>query len=308
MSSEDVKLSLDSAVINGSTSADACCDPETTTTKAQTNTVSSKSAPRTPVELIGSWSMFENWNGPGDTFTKLLLEAWGTAVLTGTIILSVQTAPSFTPAAVALLLLGLIYALGPKTAAVFNPAVSIGLGVFAPTSCFTSPILPARLIFPYITSQIIGALLGGIGSMAVNASTHVGFVPLLPSIEGRDVLGVILVEAFWTHALVFVILCVATTCDGRKSPTYGIAIAATVATGILVSGPVSGAVFNPAVAVGLFLHDMIFEPSWALLWQTLILIGAQIAGAVLAGGLFVTTFHELYRFKGSRHDDYNHCD
>ncbi|MEM8934258.1 MAG: aquaporin, partial [Acidobacteriota bacterium] len=57
---------------------------------------------------------------------------------------------------------------------------------------------------------------------------------------------------------------------------YGLAIGCTVAAAILTVGPISGAVLNPAVALGLAVADL---AAWSSLGSY---AATQVAGALLA--------------------------
>ena len=64
---------------------------------------------------------------------------------------------------------------------------------------------------------------------------------------------------------------------------FGLAIGLVVLAGALSVGPISGAVFNPAVALGI--TAMQASPWGLLLWY----FASQIAGAVVAAGVFEMT-------------------
>ncbi|MEZ6127041.1 MAG: aquaporin, partial [Planctomycetaceae bacterium] len=63
---------------------------------------------------------------------------------------------------------------------------------------------------------------------------------------------------------------------------YGVAIAFTVVAMAYAVGGVSGAVFNPAVAVGITLMGL---STWAGIWMYMV---ADIAGAIVAAFVFRT--------------------
>ena len=58
-------------------------------------------------------------------------------------------------------------------------------------------------------------------------------------------------EFLFTFALCYVVLNVATSKNTAGNSNYGLAIGFTVMAGAFAVGPISGGVFNPAVAVGI---------------------------------------------------------
>jgi aquaporin Z len=65
------------------------------------------------------------------------------------------------------------------------------------------------------------------------------------------------VEVLFTMLLVLVVLNVATAKATAGNQYFGLAIGFTVMAGAFAVGPISGAAFNPAVAIGLILMDAI---------------------------------------------------
>jgi aquaporin Z len=90
-------------------------------------------------------------------------------------------------------------------------------------------------------------------------------------------------EILMTSALVLVVLNVAATKETAGNSYYGLAIGFTVAAGVFVVGPISGAAFNPAVGLGATLGAALFAQSgWSDLW---IYIAGPLAGAALGAGI-----------------------
>ena len=161
-----------------------------------------------------------------------------------------------------LAVLAAIYALGPISAAHFNPAVTVA---FAATRRF-----PWRFVVPYVLSQLSGAILAA-GLCALlfgpGAGTH---VPAAPSLILRN-LGT---EASLSFLLMLVIVAVAT--DRRVSGAVpALAIGLTVVFDVLIGGPVTGGSMNPARSLGPALFAG--GPALASLW--LYVVG-PVAGAV----------------------------
>jgi len=74
---------------------------------------------------------------------------------------------------------------------------------------------------------------------------------------GDSIYPIFFSEIIFTFLLVFVILNVATHPNLKGNSFYGIAIGLTVMVGIFSVGPISGAVFNPAVSLGPSIIDAI---------------------------------------------------
>jgi len=131
--------------------------------------------------------------------------------------------------------LAMIYALGPVSAAHFNPAVTLG---FASAKRF-----PWRFVPGYIASQLAGALLAaGLAAMmfGTGRGVHIPTGTLVQNVGTEFVL---------SFFLMLVIIAVAT--DRRVSSTApAIAIGLTVVFCVLVGGPVTGGSMNPARSLG----------------------------------------------------------
>ena len=169
------------------------------------------------------------------------------------------------PLAVGSVLTVMVFAGGHVSGAHYNPAVT--LGVWIRGRC------PAGDVVPYWLSQIVGAVLAAIvvdflrGNAPVSAIT----VKVGPAL---------LAEFLFTFALVYVVLNVATAKGTSGNSFYGLAIGFTVMAGAFAVGGVSGAMFNPAVAVGVSV--MRLSP-WPNLWIYLV---AEVLGALVAGLTF----------------------
>jgi len=98
--------------------------------------------------------------------------------------------------------------------------------------------------------------------------------------SGRALVTAIIVEVLFTFFLAFVVLNVATSKDHPDNSFYGAAIGGVVLVGILLVGPLSGAAFNPAVALGVTFANL---SAWGNLWAYVV---AQVVGGLLAGVAF----------------------
>ncbi|CAN5706268.1 MIP family channel protein [soil metagenome] len=166
-----------------------------------------------------------------------------------------------------LAVLAMVYALGPISAAHFNPAVSLG---FASVGRF-----PLRSVLPYWLCQFGGAILAaGVGAILFGAG-HGAHIPTSASVVRN-----VGTELVLTFILMLVIAAVAT--DRRAGSTVpGISIGLTVVLGVLVGGPVTGGSMNPARSFGpaLFANSAARSSLWLYL-------AVPLAGAVLAAKVY----------------------
>jgi MIP family channel proteins len=166
-----------------------------------------------------------------------------------------------------LAVLAMIYALGPISAAHFNPAVTLG---FAAAGRF-----PARYVLPYWLCQMGGATLAAAAAALLFGPGHGAHVP-----ASALVLRNVGTELLLSFFLMLVIIAVAT--DRRVSSTVpALAIGLTVVFCVLVGGPVTGGSMNPARSFG----PALFAGGSALsnLW---LYLAVPPIGAVLAARIY----------------------
>ncbi len=87
----------------------------------------------------------------------------------------------------------------------------------------------------------------------------------------------LLVEFLFTLALVTVVLNTTTSKQTEGNSYYGLAIGSTVMVGAFAGGPISGGVFNPAVAFGISTMGL---SGWGNLW--IYLVATLLGGAAAA--------------------------
>ena len=201
---------------------------------------------------------------------KYFAESIGTFALvfcgTGAIIINQESSGVVTHPGIActfgLIVMVMIYALGPISGAHLNPAVTIGFTV--------AKRFPAKQIFPYVLSQAVGALLASLilrqlfGNNELLGST-------IPS--GSDLQSFIL-EIILTFFLMLVIIHVATG-SKEQGMFAGLAIGATVLLEAMFAGPICGASMNPIRSIAPALVSGHFEHLW-------VYILAPVIGAILA--------------------------
>jgi len=179
-----------------------------------------------------------------------------------------------------LAVLAMIYALGPISAAHFNPAVTLG---FASAGRF-----PWRFVVPYWLSQFVGATLAAAAGALLFGPGHGAHMPASP-----DILRNVGTEILITSSLMLVIIAVAT--DRRVSSTApAIAIGLAVVMGVLLGGPVTGGSMNPARSFGPALFAG--GPAISNLWLYLL---APPIGAVIAARFYEAIRLEPQHAKGA---------
>ena len=169
------------------------------------------------------------------------------------------------PLAIGAALMVMIFAGGHISGGHYNPAVT--LGVFLRGRC------AAKDVVPYWVAQVAAGLVAAF--VAVWLSGKSG-TPM----ELKNVPAALVAELLFTFALVYVVLNTATAKGTANNSFYGLAIGMTVMTGAFAVGGISGGAFNPAVAVGAGVMNLV---SLSQIW---IHIVADLLGGALAAAVF----------------------
>lgn len=151
---------------------------------------------------------------------------------------------AFTPLAVGIGLSALVYACGHISKAHFNPATTITYlcaGTHAP-----------RAFLPFVVIIFTAASLAAWTVHALQPQALIEVAALV-----IDWPKVIIAEALFTFALMWVILNVAIAKSTAGNQFYGISIGAIVTAGAYAVGPISFAAFNPAVTLALCINGFI---------------------------------------------------
>ncbi|HZF02540.1 MAG TPA: aquaporin [Methylomirabilota bacterium] len=168
---------------------------------------------------------------------KYLVEFIGTFFLVLAIGMAViePGAGNLAPIAIGAALMVMVYAGGHTSGAHYNPAITFA--VWLRGRCATADVLP------YVVSQILGSLA---------ASYVVLYLKDNPVVIPQEIkiVPALVAELIGTFALAFVILNVATAKATAGNSHYGLSIGLTVTAFAFAFGGISGAVFNPAVAIG----------------------------------------------------------
>ena len=161
-----------------------------------------------------------------------------------------------------LVVASVIYTFGDISGAHINPAVTIAF--------WCAKRFPGEAVFPYILSQILGAVTASLLVYALFLN-HETLGATLPS--GSQSQSFIL-ELVLTFILMLTIINVATGAK-EKSIIAGVAIGSVVGLEALFAGPISGASMNPARSIGPALLSGHLKELW-------LYILAPIIGAWLA--------------------------
>jgi aquaporin NIP len=185
---------------------------------------------------------------------------------TGAIIIDKETGGAVSHAGVAvtfgLIVMAMIYGLGEISGAHLNPAVSIAFTL--------AGRLPVRALAPYITSQIIGALLASATLRALFPANSL----LGATIPAGSALQSFVLELILTFILMLVIMG-ASTGPKEQGLFAGIAVGAVILLEAMFAGPICGASMNPARSLAPALVSGHLEYLW-------IYLTAPVAGAAAA--------------------------
>ncbi len=171
------------------------------------------------------------------------------------------------PLAVGSVLMAMVYAGGPISGGHFNPAVSTGVLVRGKLSVDDW--------VAYVVSQVLAAVLAGLLVRAIGGAEH-----------PAHVLGTgkaLVAEFIFTFALVYTVLHVATAKATEGNSYFGLAIGFIVMVGAFSVGAISGAAFNPAIALGASVSGLL---PWSHYW---IYFFADLLGGVAAAFAFLYT-------------------
>ena len=202
--------------------------------------------------------------------SSMLVEGIGTFFLVLVVGLTVIApgAGAMAPLAIGTILMVMVYAGGHLSGGHYNPAVT--LAVWLRGKC------PAKDVPSYIGAQLVGAALA---SLLVGVCKRGSVVTALQP----EVVPALLVELVFTFALAYVVLNVATAKKTAGNSYFGLAIGFTVMAGAYAGGNISGAAFNPAVAIGLTIMGL---SAVGDLW---IFLAGNLAGGALAALAFRVT-------------------
>src|SRR5438876_8849350 len=171
------------------------------------------------------------------------------------------------------------FAYGPVSGGHFNPSVTIAV--------LAAGAMRAGESAGYIVSQLVGGVLGALLLRAVlgGAATGLGTPMLAHDFAlGNTTLTVTSWAGFVIEAVLAFFLCtvvLSTAVAGRARDLAPLAIGMTLTLNIIMGGPLTGAAFNPARALGPMVATGNFNDAW--LYLVAPLVGAIVAAILYAG-------------------------
>ena len=196
---------------------------------------------------------------------KYIAEFIGTFFLVLTVGTTVLGGSALAPLAIGASLMIMVYAGGHISGGHFNPAVTLAV--------FIRGKLDAKEVFPYWIAQFLAAVAAGCAAMFIIGKGGT-------AMEIKSIPAAFLAEFLFTFALAYVVVNSATSKDTAGNSFYGLAIGFTVVVGACAVGGVSGGAFNPAVALGAGVMNLV---SISQIWLHVI---ADLAGGLVAGLAF----------------------
>jgi MIP family channel proteins len=187
----------------------------------------------------------------------------------------------------AFVLFMLIQTLAVVSGAHFNPAVTIALATIRQIRWSEA--------FVYVVLQFAGGILGALLTKALisdeGQAVHYGAVSVSARLSHHIFLGFV-TEAIGTFFLVWAIVGVAVNPGGLKE-WAGLAIGTTLGFLVMVFGPLDGAGFNPARALGPALVGHFFDGPGHFVWPF-------IVGPIVGGTLGALAFAYLFTTPGKK--------
>ncbi|CAE7608926.1 NIP4-1 [Symbiodinium sp. CCMP2592] len=199
-------------------------------------------------------------------------EFLGTFVLVFTVVCNVLAGdPNWSPTSIACSLMVMIYATGGVSGGHLNPAVTFAVTLV--TNDWSGKFLG------YWLSQVLGGVAAGFAACSLHTT--------VANIEAKapyQTSHALMAELIYTFMLAFTVLSVAVSKRNNSSKDgnnfYALAIAWTIVAGGYAVGGVSGAAFNPAVAIGLDISSYSAGVGMGFLWALFELLGGGLAAAI----------------------------
>ena len=161
----------------------------------------------------------------------------------------------------------MVFAGGHISGGHYNPAVTLGVLLRGKTTI--------DVAVGYWVVQLVAGILAAVAVTFLKPA-----MPAEALVGPLDAGPALLAEFLFTFALVYVVLNVATAKGTEGNSFYGLAIGFTVLVGAYAVGAVSGAAFNPAVAVG---GSVMSIYTWSDIW---IYFVAELLGGAVAAFVF----------------------
>lgn len=207
---------------------------------------------------------------------KYVYEFIGTFFLVFTVgmtVLEPLSAGILAPLAIGSVLAVMVYAGGHISGGHYNPAVSLAM--------YLRGKLLLNDLWIYWIAQIGAAITAALVTIYFKDNT-----PVVPM--GINVVKAFIAEFLFTFALCYVVLNTATALATGGNSYFGFAIGFTVLVGAYAVGAISGGAFNPAVATGITILNIV-SPSHIWLYFV-----ANLLGGVAAAYVFKAAHEEGY--------------
>jgi aquaporin Z len=200
---------------------------------------------------------------------KLAVEFIGMFLFVFTVGMATQPADhvgaTLAPIAIGSVLMVMVFAGGHVSGGHYNPAVS--------TAVFLRGRIKANEYLAYVVTQFVAAVLAALVVRGVGGKESAGAT----ASDGK----MLVVEFLFTFALAYVVLNVATAKGTEGNSFYGLAIGFFVIVGAISVGWISGAAFNPAIALGAMVIGAL---QWSHIWVYLL---ANFLGGATAAKVFL---------------------
>ena len=202
---------------------------------------------------------------------KYVYEFIGTFFLVFTVGMTVMGPNSvglLAPLAIGSVLGVMVFAGGHVSGAHYNPAISL--------SAFLRKKLSGRDLGLYWIAQLLAGVVAAFVTIYLKGTAA-------PTSMEPNILKALVAEFIFTFALCYVVLNVAMVKATAGNSYFGWAIGFTVLAGAYVVGAVSGAAFNPAVALGITILNL---SHWSNIW--IYVVANLLGGAVAAWVVNIT--------------------
>lgn len=170
----------------------------------------------------------------------------------------------------ALVLRAIVYAIGYRSGAQVNPAVTIGLLV--------ARKIKGKEAAVYIIAQLIGAAIAAVVVVVYSIFGSAMSASVTLPLEDNVVRALIL-ETVMTFTLVYVVLATTTSKNFKIVPLAGVAIGFTLGFNVIFGAAITGGSLNPARSFGPALIMGNFNYNW-IYWV------APIIGGLIAAGVY----------------------
>jgi len=226
---------------------------------------------------------------------KYVAEFTGTYFLVLTIGLNVLTGSVGAAISIGAMLMVMVFAAGSVSGAHFNPAVSFACFLASGGRPNSKAAFSAQTFLVYTIVQCLGAWAAGLTFYAITGHSFT----LAP--VGNYTWGPAMVcELWYSMALCYVVLNVATTRKQDGNNYFGLAIGFTVTAAALAIGGISGCGLNPAVAFGLMSTAAIEHGHASFQWFALYFFTPFLGATLAFGAFYVVRKTDEYDPKKSR--------